>query len=38
MLEMDVSYIIQVTVFKQRASRLAALNDRLIGIQVGDFW
>ncbi|XP_024017328.1 multisubstrate pseudouridine synthase 7 [Morus notabilis] len=27
----------RVTVFKQRASRLAALNDRLIGIQVGDF-
>ena len=29
---------IQVTVFKQRASRLAALNERLIGIKVGDFW
>lgn len=28
----------QVTVFKQYASRLAALNDRLIGIKVGDFW
>ncbi|XP_031248960.1 multisubstrate pseudouridine synthase 7-like isoform X1 [Pistacia vera] len=27
----------RVTVFKQRASRLAALNKRLIGIQVGDF-
>ncbi|KAA3472845.1 pseudouridylate synthase 7-like protein isoform X1 [Gossypium australe] len=27
----------QVTVFKQYASRLAALNDRLIGIKVGDF-
>ncbi|KAF5961160.1 hypothetical protein HYC85_002369 [Camellia sinensis] len=27
-----------VTVFKQRASRLAALNERLIGIKVGDFW
>ncbi|XP_065852993.1 multisubstrate pseudouridine synthase 7 [Euphorbia lathyris] len=26
-----------VTVFKQHASRLAALNDRLIGIKVGDF-
>ncbi|GFY90686.1 pseudouridine synthase family protein [Actinidia rufa] len=27
----------RVTVFKQRASRLAALNERLIGIKVGDF-
>uniref|UniRef100_A0A2P2LGW2 Uncharacterized protein MANES_09G154600 n=1 Tax=Rhizophora mucronata TaxID=61149 RepID=A0A2P2LGW2_RHIMU len=27
----------RVTVFKQHASRLAALNDRLIGIRVGDF-
>ncbi|KAJ0014755.1 hypothetical protein Pint_20536 [Pistacia integerrima] len=27
----------RVTVFKQHASRLAALNKRLIGIQVGDF-
>ncbi|KAG6773358.1 hypothetical protein POTOM_020629 [Populus tomentosa] len=27
----------RVTVFKQQASRLAALNDRLIGIKVGDF-
>ncbi|CAL9003560.1 unnamed protein product [Prunus brigantina] len=27
----------RVTVFKQLASRLAALNDRLIGIKVGDF-
>ncbi|XP_062004871.1 multisubstrate pseudouridine synthase 7 [Rosa rugosa] len=27
----------RVTVFKQFASRLAALNDRLIGIKVGDF-
>ncbi|XP_050225541.1 multisubstrate pseudouridine synthase 7 [Mercurialis annua] len=27
----------RVTLFKQRASRLAALNDRLIGIKVGDF-
>ncbi|MBA0803722.1 hypothetical protein Gohar_013902, partial [Gossypium harknessii] len=27
----------RVTVFKQHASRLAALNDRLIGIKVGDF-
>nr|KJB44990.1 hypothetical protein B456_007G284000 [Gossypium raimondii] len=27
----------RVTVFKQYASRLAALNDRLIGIKVGDF-
>ncbi|GMN25425.1 hypothetical protein TIFTF001_000927 [Ficus carica] len=27
----------RVTVFKQRASSLAALNDRLIGIKVGDF-
>ncbi|XVE62830.1 hypothetical protein DITRI_Ditri06bG0151600 [Diplodiscus trichospermus] len=26
-----------VTVFKQHASRLAALNERLIGIKVGDF-
>lgn len=28
----------QVTVFKQHASRVAALNERLIGIKVGDFW
>jgi hypothetical protein len=28
----------QVTVFKQHASKLAALNERLIGIKVGDFW
>ncbi|XAR63613.1 tRNA pseudouridine(13) synthase [Bertholletia excelsa] len=27
----------QVTVFKQYASRLAALNEKLIGIKVGDF-
>lgn len=27
----------RVTVFKQRASKLAALNDRLFGIKVGDF-
>ncbi|XP_062084512.1 multisubstrate pseudouridine synthase 7 [Humulus lupulus] len=27
----------RVTVFKQRAKKLAALNDRLIGIKVGDF-
>ncbi|KAL8470630.1 hypothetical protein ACS0TY_033256 [Phlomoides rotata] len=27
----------RVTVFKQRASRLAALNDKLIGIKVGNF-
>ncbi|XP_009771202.1 multisubstrate pseudouridine synthase 7 [Nicotiana sylvestris] len=27
----------RVTVFKQRASRVAALNERLIGIKVGDF-
>ncbi|KAK9074958.1 hypothetical protein SSX86_003277 [Deinandra increscens subsp. villosa] len=27
----------QVTVFKQRASKLASLNKRLIGIKVGDF-
>ncbi|XP_015875444.2 multisubstrate pseudouridine synthase 7 isoform X1 [Ziziphus jujuba] len=27
----------RVTVFKLRANRLAALNDRLIGIKVGDF-
>ncbi|GAV81172.1 TruD domain-containing protein [Cephalotus follicularis] len=27
----------RVTVFKQHASRLAALNERLIGIKVGDF-
>ncbi|XP_058106205.1 multisubstrate pseudouridine synthase 7 [Magnolia sinica] len=27
----------RVTVFKQQAKRLAALNDRLIGIKVGDF-
>ncbi|KAK4273551.1 hypothetical protein QN277_021931 [Acacia crassicarpa] len=27
----------RVTVFKQRASRLASLNERLIGIKVGDF-
>lgn len=27
----------RVTVFKQRASRIAALNRRLIGIKVGDF-
>ncbi|KAL3516315.1 hypothetical protein ACH5RR_023217 [Cinchona calisaya] len=27
----------RVTVFKQRAGRLAALNERLIGIRVGDF-
>ncbi|KNA14158.1 hypothetical protein SOVF_110110 isoform B [Spinacia oleracea] len=27
----------QVTMFKQRASRLASLNARLIGIKVGDF-
>ncbi|XP_047342488.1 multisubstrate pseudouridine synthase 7 [Impatiens glandulifera] len=27
----------RVTVFKQRASRLAALNEKLIGIRVGDF-
>ncbi|XP_028770719.1 multisubstrate pseudouridine synthase 7 [Neltuma alba] len=27
----------RITVFKQRASRLASLNDRLIGIKVGDF-
>ncbi|KAL2478601.1 Pseudouridine synthase family protein [Forsythia ovata] len=27
----------RVTVFKQRASRLAVLNERLIGIKVGDF-
>ncbi|GAB4855407.1 hypothetical protein Ancab_024030 [Ancistrocladus abbreviatus] len=26
-----------VTIFKQRASRLASLNERLIGIKVGDF-
>ncbi|GAB4835987.1 hypothetical protein Ancab_000906 [Ancistrocladus abbreviatus] len=29
---------VQVTIFKQRASRLASLNERLIGIKVGDFW
>ncbi|CAM8930790.1 unnamed protein product [Rhodiola kirilowii] len=28
---------VQVTVFKQHASKLAALNRRLIGIKVGDF-
>lgn len=28
----------QVTLYKVQASRLAALNDRLIGIKVGDFW
>jgi hypothetical protein len=28
----------QVTVFKQRAAKLAALNERLIGIKVSDFW
>ncbi|KAM7511824.1 hypothetical protein LguiB_010699 [Lonicera macranthoides] len=28
----------RVTVFKQHANRLAALNERLIGIKVGDFW
>nr|GMD01314.1 multisubstrate pseudouridine synthase 7 isoform X2 [Ipomoea batatas] len=28
---------VQVTVFKQRANKLAALNERLIGIKVGDF-
>ncbi|XP_042486492.1 multisubstrate pseudouridine synthase 7 isoform X2 [Macadamia integrifolia] len=28
----------RVTVFKQHARRLAALNDRLIGIKVGDFF
>ncbi|KAK6136520.1 hypothetical protein DH2020_029756 [Rehmannia glutinosa] len=28
---------IQVTVFKQRANKLAALNERLIGIKVGNF-
>jgi len=33
-----VIFCFQVTVFKQQASRLAALNDRLIGIKVGDFW
>ncbi|KAI3687206.1 hypothetical protein L1987_80900 [Smallanthus sonchifolius] len=27
----------QITVFKQRASKLASLNKRLIGIKVGDF-
>ncbi|XP_010256146.1 PREDICTED: multisubstrate pseudouridine synthase 7 isoform X2 [Nelumbo nucifera] len=27
----------RVTIFKQHAKRLAALNDRLIGIKVGDF-
>ncbi|XP_031094995.1 multisubstrate pseudouridine synthase 7 [Ipomoea triloba] len=27
----------RVTVFKQRANKLAALNERLIGIKVGDF-
>ncbi|XP_049932153.1 multisubstrate pseudouridine synthase 7 [Nymphaea colorata] len=27
----------KVTLFKQRAKRLASLNDRLIGIKVGDF-
>ncbi|CAI0384143.1 unnamed protein product [Linum tenue] len=27
----------RVTVFKQQATRVAALNDRLIGIKVGDF-
>ncbi|KZV54416.1 pseudouridylate synthase 7 [Dorcoceras hygrometricum] len=27
----------RVTVFKQRANRLAALNEKLIGIKVGDF-
>ncbi|CAI9102589.1 OLC1v1000881C1 [Oldenlandia corymbosa var. corymbosa] len=27
----------RVTIFKQRASRLASLNERLIGIKVGDF-
>lgn len=31
-------YELQVTVYKQRASRLAALNERLIGIKIGDFW
>ncbi|XP_041017336.1 multisubstrate pseudouridine synthase 7 isoform X2 [Juglans microcarpa x Juglans regia] len=28
----------RVTVFKQHATKLAALNARLIGIKVGDFW
>ncbi|XP_078430923.1 pseudouridine synthase family protein isoform X2 [Wolffia australiana] len=28
---------VQVTVFKQQAKKLALLNDRLIGIKVGDF-
>ncbi|KAJ6929042.1 hypothetical protein NC652_013034 [Populus alba x Populus x berolinensis] len=32
-----VIFCFQVTVFKQQASRLAALNDRLIGIKVGVF-
>ncbi|RVW95945.1 Pseudouridylate synthase 7-like [Vitis vinifera] len=29
--------VVWVTVFKQHANRLAALNERLIGIKVGDF-
>ncbi|KAL9259678.1 hypothetical protein AKJ16_DCAP07422 [Drosera capensis] len=28
----------RVTVYKMHASRLASLNNRLIGIKVGDFW
>ncbi|CAK7340929.1 unnamed protein product [Dovyalis caffra] len=35
--EEKIFFCFQVTVFKQHASRLAALNDRLIGIKVGDF-
>ncbi|XP_024962160.1 multisubstrate pseudouridine synthase 7 isoform X2 [Cynara cardunculus var. scolymus] len=28
----------RVTVFKQRANKVASLNKRLIGIKIGDFW
>uniref|UniRef100_A0A2N9EI18 TRUD domain-containing protein n=1 Tax=Fagus sylvatica TaxID=28930 RepID=A0A2N9EI18_FAGSY len=33
----SVVIVHEVTVFKQHASKLAALNERLIGIKVGDF-
>uniref|UniRef100_F6HTS9 TRUD domain-containing protein n=1 Tax=Vitis vinifera TaxID=29760 RepID=F6HTS9_VITVI len=38
-IEVDCHFIREkiVTVFKQHANRLAALNERLIGIKVGDF-
>lgn len=35
---LPLKFLLKVTLYKVRASRLAALNARLIGIKIGDFW